>query len=98
MSLLKRALHYTHNAGQSDFTFHYVSIKTVIWGLYKREKFFFTFHYVSIKTSTVTQQDTSGVPLHSTMSLLKLVDDYVSTIVIDYFTFHYVSIKTHLHG
>ena len=54
------------------FTFHYVSIKTRYGDRIYISTNYFTFHYVSIKTSGDHTYIPMLLPLHSTMSLLKL--------------------------
>ena len=53
------------------FTFHYVSIKTVIVDYITGFNMIFTFHYVSIKTPLPFLLCLPCVDLHSTMYLLK---------------------------
>ena len=50
MSLLKLDPEWDRDMDRHDFTFHYVSIKTILCLEIWRIDDFFTFHYVSIKT------------------------------------------------
>ena len=54
------------------FTFHYVSIKSIVVVSASAYVFAFTFHYVSIKSSANAQRLLCGLHLHSTMYLLNL--------------------------
>ena len=80
----------------TKFTFHYVSIKTLISFFKALTPDLFTFHYVSIKTNGVTLWGSHDGHLHSTMYLLKRVRHNVIGKLPRKFTFHYVSIKTKL--
>ena len=75
------------------FTFHYVSINTMIEAIHKIQDNFFTFHYVSINTSNVLQVQPIFQTLHSTMFLL-ILPWRTSISKHAVFTFHYVSINT----
>ena len=55
------------------FTFHYVSIKSIVVVSASAYVFAFTFHYVSIKSSANAQRLLCGLHLHSTMYLLNQV-------------------------
>ena len=54
------------------FTFHYVSINTMIEAIHKIQDNFFTFHYVSINTVCFVLLVSPVPSLHSTMFLLIL--------------------------
>ena len=63
----------------SLFTFHYVSIKTLISFFKATTPFLFTFHYVSIKTYLKLSYIFHLLSyLHSTMYLLKLLPLFLS--------------------
>ena len=78
----------------TEFTFHYVSIKSdaLLMPLHMRHTF--TFHYVSIKSHRSWQEWAQHSDLHSTMYLLNLFSRLFKSITVDKFTFHYVSIKS----
>ena len=61
------------------FTFHYVSIKTLIVPLPIVDGVYFTFHYVSIKTMIERGIKQKELALHSTMSLLKPNSSYTAS-------------------
>ena len=72
MYLLKRATPAVKTTPFSNFTFHYVSIKTnfSLTSCFHLSRF--TFHYVSIKTDNRVYLIKMYATLHSTMYLLKL--------------------------
>ena len=81
-------------AGAQKFTFHYVSIKSIlgISRLYPVPSF--TFHYVSIKSYLKICAAYTKPYLHSTMYLLNPATIRIRCSVFSLFTFHYVSIKS----
>ena len=52
------------------FTFHYVSIKSMVTGSTRYRRYAFTFHYVSIKSIIRIRIYRAHLYLHSTMYLL----------------------------
>ena len=54
----------------SEFTFHYVSIKSTAMAIWLGKQYLFTFHYVSIKSLSKLHCNNSYLDLHSTMYLL----------------------------
>ena len=71
MSLLKPGGSRHSDESEENFTFHYVSIKTLSREEIIAQSQNFTFHYVSIKTDMSLFIKYVVTPLHSTMSLLK---------------------------
>ena len=77
-----------------EFTFHYVSIKSIVAYLFKKGGYLFTFHYVSIKSMEQITTGVTDLNLHSTMYLLNPNIIICLIISVMKFTFHYVSIKS----
>ena len=80
-----------------EFTFHYVSIKSIrsLWS-HRTDWSRFTFHYVSIKSTNLLRLNWCLEDLHSTMYLLNLMIFSRPHVNSKLFTFHYVSIKSHI--
>ena len=93
MYLLKRISITSAYRNKVLFTFHHVSIKTLVAKHYCKVIISFTFHHVSIKTYKTAKADYEKKYSHSTMYLLKRPISFtmISSVV---FTFHHVSIKT----
>ena len=76
------------------FTFHYVSISTLLLRTVKVLRIVFTFHYVSISTRAQILKMQKIMHLHSTMYLFQLSIHFFIYLTSFLFTFHYVSIST----
>ena len=94
MFLLIRIGEYQCAALKHNFTFHYVSINTIMAGASMIAYIIFTFHYVSINTEELGNVLILDVSLHSTMFLLIRRAAIVTAQLVHIFTFHYVSINT----
>ena len=93
MYLLNHILSKARSNRDNTFTFHYVSIKSLVIVIIELENFRFTFHYVSIKSSSALLLLLCRTYLHSTMYLLN-PGEFHYVVTDEKFTFHYVSIKS----
>ena len=96
MFLLRLISRQLWSVSINEFTFQYVSIKTLFCPLRQQGVFKFTFQYVSIKTPVHGDLLALFLYLHSNMFLLRRFT--INTLVIStaVFTFQYVSIKTRI--
>ena len=100
MFLLIQRFCATWSKEVTNFTFHNVSINTVIPFSSAHLWTSFTFHNVSINTRSVMPCRSLLLSLHSTMFLLILLAKIALQKFLKFFTFHNVSINTlfdHIH-
>mgnify|MGYP003279654363 CR=1 FL=1 len=94
MYLFQRMHHAHYAMHHALFTFHYVSISTVLNALPISSTDKFTFHYVSISTLFFLPVYPIAHDLHSTMYLFQQLAYQFDSADSLRFTFHYVSIST----